>query len=207
MTGWGPVSLEHAHTTLWGALAGNGKGFYHLRWAQQGVWRNHWLPVTDRRKFGLARGVGEDAETELFLVPRAKAETRFAGQGSVLWVRVEGVKQMNALLAFRPAPTIIVREGASSRATAVWALGKPLGPDWVLRGSERLAHCLGAARKWCDPDSATLNVPGSCLRDGRVRPVPVVVESCTDMLYSARDVVGRLKEAPDRDAWRERMAA
>lgn len=207
MSGWGPVSLEHAHNTLFAMLGGNGRGYHHIRWQDQGAWRNHWTAVTDKRMFGLLRRVGEDNETELFLVPRALEGTRFAGESSCLWVRVEGTRQLEALQAFRPVPTITLREGASSRCTALWGLSKPLGPDWCLRGSERLAHALGAARKWCDPDTATLNPPGSCLRVGRVRPVPVVVESISDELYAARDVVGGLREAPSRDAWRERLAA
>lgn len=207
MRGWGPVSLEHAHKTLRGALLGDGRGVWEARWWDGGQAQRHFLDVQDPRRFTLVRWLGEDREVELFVVPRARAPLAYASQSSALWARVEGTKQWRALLAFRPAPTIILREGASSRADAIWGLDRALSPDWARKGSERLAYALRASRKFADPDTAVIHPPGSCLRDGRTHPVPVVVHSCTDEIYSARQVVGRLKEPPDPNAWREKVAA
>lgn len=126
---------------------------------------------------------------------------------SVLWARVEGKKQEAALRRFRPSPSMVIREGSTTRRVALWALEKPLSYDWLVRGNKRIAHKLFAAKKWGDAEFV-FPAPGSCLRVGRARPVPVSVEFFDPRgLYKAREVVGRLQDAPDANAWREARAA
>lgn len=188
-------------------LAGDGLGVFECRWWDQGRAQRHYIDVADVRRFRLLEALGADREVELFAVPRPRRSVQFAGEASALWVRVEGSDQWGRLQRFRPSPTIILREGASSRANALWALDRPLTLGWARRGSERLSHALRAARKHADPDRFVVNPPGSCLREGRSRPVPVVTHACTDAFYTAREVVGALRDAPDPDAWRDRGSA
>jgi hypothetical protein len=148
-----------------------------------------------------------DQELEVFVVPRPRVGVQYASESSVLWARVEGKKQWDALKRFRPSPTLVLREGDTTRATALWALDRPLGLEWTRRGCERLAYRLRSARKWADPDGFCVVPPGACLRDGRKRPVPILVAYCSDGIFSPRQVVGGLKDAPALDSWREKRAA
>lgn len=124
----------------------------------------------------------------------------------VLWARVEGKREAQALARFRPVPSIVLREGSTSRYVALWQLRNPLGYEWLVRANRRIAHKLFAPKKWVAPEFE-FAVPGSCLRAGRSRPVPVRVESLSDVVYTPRQVVGALKEAPDPAAWRDKVAA
>lgn len=124
----------------------------------------------------------------------------------VLWARVEGKKEAAALERFRPRPTLVVREGSTSRMVALWSLRRPLSYDWLVRANRRIAHKLFGPKKWAEAEFM-LPCPGSCLRTGRARPVPVHVESFDPAaIYVPREVVGGLKDAPDPNAWREAAA-
>ena len=90
--------------------------------------------------------------------------------------------------------------------TAVWALERPLGWEWTVRANRRLAHRIGGPKRYVEPGHL-IRLPGSCLRDDRLVPLPIVVERLTDGLYTARQVVGNLPDAPDADAWRRHAAA
>lgn len=205
---WGVVSREHALATVLGACIGDGTGCHLARWHADGRAVDHFLDVADQRRArALTAFLAEGREVWLFPAPRAKRGVRYAGPSSVLWARVEGSDQAQRLQRFQPRPTIVLREGSSSRATALWALHTALPLDWTQRGCERLAYALRSLRKHADPDGFWLPVPGCCLRDGRTRPVPVVTVEYTDLIYRPREVVGRLKDPPARDAWKERTAA
>ncbi len=124
----------------------------------------------------------------------------------VLWVRVESKRQEEMLRAFRPSPTLVMKEGATCRLVALWSLWRPLGYEYLVRANERLAHAIGSPRKHAVPEF-TFAVPGSCLRLGRARPVPVrVVHFDPEAVFTPRMVVGGLRDAPDRDAWRQAAA-
>ena len=119
-------------------------------------------------------------------------------------VRLEGKKSADILRRFRPVPTFVIREGSSSRYTAFWALSQPL-TRWkdVDRANRRLAHALKAPKKYADPGEFYFAPPGTVLRVGRSRPCPVVVARAGLETYTVGEVVGRLRDAPDPDAWRE----
>lgn len=207
-TGWGVVPPDHAITTLVGAFLGDGAGCQHIHWYLDGGRVEHIFDADDGRRMRAFLGwLGERREVQWLAVPRARREVRYAGLSSALWCRVETRQAWERLQRFRPEPTIVLREGSSSRADAIWALDRCLTLDWTVRGCERLSYNLGGVRKHANPDEYLLHPPGSCLRDGRTRPIPVVTAACTDAIYHPKQVVGRLKDAPARDAWRERSAA
>jgi hypothetical protein len=120
---------------------------------------------------------------------------------SILWVRTETGKAASKLRSFRPAPHVVIREGASVRYVAFWALSDPLEDEWLGRANRRIAHALGAPKKHCG-DTFAFHLPGTIMRAGRSRPVPVELVRFEPGVLSARQVVGRLREAPDPDAWR-----
>jgi hypothetical protein len=155
----------------------------------------------------MVRALSEDRDVVLSAGSRRRRGMGTCDRAAVLWCRVESRKQADALRRFRPSPTLVVREGESCRMTALWSLRRPLAYEWLLRANKRIAHRLGAAKKWAEPEF-TFPAPGSCLRAGRSRPVPVRVEfwqPCA--IFTAREVVGHLRDAPNPDAWREAAAA
>lgn len=121
-----------------------------------------------------------------------------------LHVRVEGKKQADRLRNFRPVPTFVIREGSTTRYVALWMLRAPLR-KWSdsTRANKRIAHALGASKKNCFAGDFSFPVPGSVLRAGRKRPVPVVVARAGLEAYTVREVVGRLRDAPDPESWRD----
>jgi hypothetical protein len=124
------------------------------------------------------------------------------GRYGAFWAVVTGSEQNRWLERFRPAPTMLLREGASTRRVALWWLEQSLAHDWIVRGNKRIAHTLRAVKKQADPDHMLFPVVGSCLRSGRSRPVPIVVERLGIDAYRPRDVVGHLKEPPPPRDWR-----
>jgi hypothetical protein len=155
--------------------------------------------------YGWARMVwlmARDRDVRLSTGVRRRREFGSCGDAAVLWVRTEGKAQAAALKRFRPSPTVVLSEGSTSRKVALWSLDRPWGFEVIERANRRLAYALRTAPKWSvlEFDFAA---PGSCLRAGRARPVPVVVEWMDARgVYTARQVVGALKEPPSRDAWR-----
>lgn len=126
---------------------------------------------------------------------------------TAFWARVEGTEQNEWLQRFAPTPTVILREGASSRRWALWALEHPVRWVGVDKGNRRIAHRLRAPKKWAEPEKLWMPAPGACLRRDLARPVPVVVERLGIETYPPLDVIGRLKDPPAADAWRDRVAA
>lgn len=120
----------------------------------------------------------------------------------VLWARVGSRKEVANLRRFRPRPTLVVREGSTCRLVALWSLRRPLTYEWLVRANRRIAHRLFGPKKWAEPEFE-FPVPGSCLRAGRARPVPVHAVLFEASVYEPRQVVGGLKDAPDPNAWRE----
>jgi hypothetical protein len=190
---------------LW-TMTGAARGFHLVTWNDPVEGRQeHWIGVEELDRYvGLIDFLSRDMalEVEVSAVPRPQRGFGTAGLAHCLWVRTEGKKQLEKLARFRPRPTLVLEEGDSTRRIAFWALSEPLNYEWVIRANKRIAHALFAPKKWAEPEFM-FNPPGSCLRDGRARPVLIRVAERNDELYSAKQVVGRLKDAPDPEAWRQ----
>lgn len=178
--------------------------FLHVEWSTiDGRRRVDGVAAAERRPWlALVTALAEDRDVLLGVAPRKQPAFGTADMARVLWVRTESKKQVDALKAFRPSPTLVLQEGGTTRMVALWALRQTLGYEWLLRANKRIAHRLGAAKKWSAPEFA-FPAPGSCLRAGRSRPVLVHVEFFDSAGYfRPRDVVAGLKDAPDANAWR-----
>ena len=202
------ASLLQALTWLDFVLGWPG-GWLHLLASHPGGERESiWIrtPVGLRGRSELAHytmlleGMNADVECSMLKSQRGW------GTNSVpaLHVRVEGKKQADALRRFRPVPTFVIREGSTSRYVAFWMLRAPL-TRWAdsTRANKRIAHALGATKKHAFSGDFWFPVPGSVLRAGRSRPVPVVVARAGIEAYTVREVVGRLRDAPDPNSWRD----
>lgn len=185
----------YVNRVAWAPEPGDDPGFhYDFAFEQRAEWVR-------------AAMLGTDVDVRLSAALRVRRGFGTCSLSRVLWARVEGKKDAAALRRFRPSPTLVLREGSTSRLVALWELREPLRYAWVLRANKRIAHALFAPKKWTDLEF-DFAAPGSCLRAGRTRPVPVHIESFDPAaMYRPRNIVGRLKEAPDPNAWREAVAA
>lgn len=209
-----PVRSDVA-LVLFAALGGGGDGFHEVRTVDpDGCAGRWWWPACNiGRTLHLAKThVQLRYELRFSLAPRHVRGMGGVRKAHCLWSRVEGSKAMTRLercgdwASSPPAPSLVILE-TPQRGTALWVLRRPLPGAWARQGNRRLAYHLGMpAGRDCDPEELFVPVPGSVLREGRVRPSPVVRASgvrCVD--FTAREVVGRLKEAPSPDAWRARQ--
>lgn len=116
----------------------------------------------------------------------------------VLWARVSAPAGREALAAFDPAPTVVLAAGAER--TALWAMSGELTARDTERLNRRLAYRLGGKLKDAGP-WFSFSPPGTVLRAGRAKPVPVTVERFDPVLHSARAVCGGLPDPPERKGW------
>lgn len=176
-------------------------------------WRDPWVPMEFRREgrtaafwhragaphtlVNLVRESDELYSDEIVL--RLPEPRRFNGGpvgATILWARIEGTDQLDRARRFRPLPTMVLQEGASSRRLLIWALSRWLDYFQTEQANKRIAYRLRATQKWGVPEKLEIPAPGTCLRAGRSRPVPVVVGRLEPRVYTPRQVVGRLKDPP-----------
>ncbi len=208
----GPVDTA----ALWVTLAACGAGgSARMRWhelrtlepegGRSGSW---WDCARPQAVAGfLAREAARDGDVTISPVPRRVRGMDGADSHSCcLWARVEGARAGALLANFRPEPSLVLRDGSAKRWTALWLLSKPLPVSWAKQGNRRIAYRLRvSAGAMCDPEQFFLRPPGTEVREGkRSRFQTVRAVHVDPREYTPRQVVGRLKEAPDPNAWAER---
>ena len=160
-------------------------------------WHRCGEPWSARSLEAMARGSDERWSHEVSVGLPQRERWNGVTFSSVLWCRIEGSEQQARARAFKPRPSLVLQEGSSTRRLLVWALGERV--DWFCAQdlSRRLAFRFGAVQKWADPDGLRVPCPGTFLREGRSRPVPVVVSRCVPDVWSAREVAGWLPAPPE----------
>lgn len=168
---------------LWALLGGGRNDFHAFRFPDSTVW----VATSDRDRFvRICRG----AETvRVSACPHWERSWRLPSNAHMLWAVAETPATRLALEGFKPAPTFMVTAGGV--LTAGWALSQGLGPAWTERLNKRIAHRTGCKKKWAG--CGTMFELGT-------------VAGWTGELHSARAVAGRLRDAPDPDAWRQKAA-
>jgi hypothetical protein len=157
-----------------------------------------WVPCERRRPF--ERIVRAD-NCFVSAVPRTSEDSLSYGESHILWARLDRPEAGERLGKVPLAPTLVLREGRSSRRYALWALSRPLSGAWIDQANARLSHaCKG--RRSAGNASALILSPFTRLTRA-ARPVKVYVEFESGTIASARDVVGRLPDAPATDGWRQ----
>lgn len=124
---------------------------------------------------------------------------------TILWVRVEGDKQLEHARKFRPLPTMAVAEGSSSRRWLIWAVDRYLPYFEVDERNRKIAYRIGAVQKHGLPEGLRLPAPGSCVRMERARPVPVVCRRLVPVVFDP-DAVTRGLRSPPEPKWMEARA-
>jgi hypothetical protein len=116
---------------------------------------------------------------------------------TILWVWAESRESVKHAVKRRPAPTMVLRMGMSCRRLLIWSLREIVPAIVVEASNRRLSYALHAPYVCADPDKLRVPVPGTFLRVGRKRPVPVLTTLVeTDRTYWRKDVVGRLRDPP-----------
>jgi hypothetical protein len=119
------------------------------------------------------------------------------------WLPVRlGDKQLTAARAFRPLPGLVLAEGSTARRWLFWPLDNPVPWADLKAANRRIAYALRSTQKHGDPDAAWFPAPGTCLRAGRARPVPVRVSRLEPVSYRVDAVAGALKEPPAIEWWK-----
>jgi hypothetical protein len=180
------------------------RSWHQIVWHRDGRRRiSHDVATTDLDRYlGLIEYLSETEEVWVSLAPRPRPGWGSASRSNVLWCRAESLKQLERLRAMAARPTIVLREGSTVRHLAVWELDAPVGYEQAVRFNKRLAHAIRAPKKYAQPEELFVPV-GACLRDARARPCPIVHAGGSSRVWTAESVVGRLRDAPDPDAWRD----
>lgn len=112
-----------------------------------------------------------------------------------LWADCDGPEAVEALRAFTPAPSIVVRTSENG-AHAWWPLHgqHPLTSEQARRANRRLAYALGADMRATDP-ARILRVPGS-LNFKHDPPAPVECIRLELDVHTPRELVGDLPDPP-----------
>lgn len=195
----GPEALRALEQTVgwaggWMPVYRNREGSH----APRMMWHHCGQPGSAARLDRAVRCFDERHSDEILLgLPQRKRWNEGVHGATVLWCRIEGEAQLARARAFRPLPSIVLQEGASSRRWLIWALDGFAGYDELADANRRIAYALRATQKHGQPDSFLVPAPGTCLRLGRSRPVPVVCARLTTASYSVRQVAGRLRQPPD----------
>ena len=164
-------------------------------------WHHCGVPGSHRRFADHVRAQDERWSMEVaFGLPRRQRWADGPVRSTVLWVMVSGADQVKRAARLRPAPTLAIREGSSSRRWLVWWLERPIFILDAEQRNRRIAYAVRATQKH-GRDGVWFPAPGSFLRVGRSRPLPVTCSRLTTASYEPDAVTGRLKEPPPADAW------
>lgn len=184
----------------------DGDGLWAMLWGAPGQFHEMrigdavcWVPVTQRRAF--TRLIDVD-DAFISPVPRAHPDDLSWAETRVLWARLETPACAAKLASLRVGPTLVIREAGSSRRTALWALSGALEGDWIIRANERLAYALKGRRRDASPTSV-IPSPFTRITRGRVRPSRCFIEYESENCATAREIVGGLRDAPERHDWRQ----
>lgn len=185
-------------TFLW-AVLGTTDGEFRLdaQMEDGSGWPTSWIGVGERRRFvGLIEHVGSELGRPVHVFPpRSARRPETVRRIGCLWVVLESGKQVQAARRL-PAPTLALRDGRRVKRVLFWSLDRELDMRWGPRALRRVAHAVSAPKKWADPEAFWFVPPG--VGDW------VVSARNEGAVYQPRELVGRLRDAPDPKAWRDR---
>lgn len=180
------------------------RGLVRIEWSEDGR-REHVL-VDDAARFRrLVLALAGRHDVWVGVQSRSPEHGGLTGRCHVLWCVAEGRRSCTSLTRMRPRPTLLLQQGETARMTGLWALREGLTWEWTVRANRRLAHWIRGPKRYVEPEHV-VRPPGSWVREGRLLPLRVR-STLHPEWYRAREVVGRLPDAPDPDAWRKRREA
>lgn len=185
----GCVGVSNPYDALWGVLS-HSDGLLLIDWQDGSRRESTYFPVAQASRYErmLKHHVTEGNDPRVGLVPRRGKSYDNIGQSCVVWASVENPTSLRGLAAFRPKPTLTFKTGRMMRC--LWWLDKPLpmvadpSQDFLTRANRRLAFALKANSRCADPSW--------------LMPMGELIDGDPDRVYAARDIVGRLRDAPAR---------
>lgn len=141
--------------------------------------------------------LGVQTETYIGAAPRRRRHggTEAVARSWALWVDCDGSAAVEALEAFRPAPSLVVTTGTAGNVHAWWQLRRPLAPPDAQRANRRLAHALGADMKATDP--ARILRPAGTLNHKHQPARAVECVQLEVVSYVPQEVVDHLLDPPE----------
>lgn len=172
---------------------------WHVVRTPRGSW---WVEGGNWRKVAKAVELHQmQGDVTVSVVPLLElGNFRVRGDSPCLWVRTETRDAVKRLARFTPEPTLIVAEGKSVRSVALWSLLAAVPSEKLERANGRLSYHLGC-KKLHGRESFEFAPPGTVLREGRRRGVPVVAAGGSGEPVSWGTVVGKLRDRPDPPDW------
>ena len=140
------------------------------------------------------------ARTDIYLGAAPRTEPngtkRAVARAWCVWVDCDTQGAAERLLAFRPAPTMILGSGRDHGRHGWWALREPLAaPQALERALRRVAHHLGGDTACCD--AGRIMRAAGTLNHKHGDPRPVEVERLEPgAVYTAAGVAGGLPDPP-----------
>lgn len=162
-------------------------------------------PATPRRIARMAHSFDFDDSYEVALgLPRT---AEYVYHSTILWAWISSGEQEQRAFGFSPAPTVVLRIGKAKERLLIWPLRNPLLEQDARAANVRIAYALHTPRTRGAPERLRVPLPGTFMRVGRTRPAPILLSRFDDEhTFVAQDVVGKLREPPPIDAWRERQS-
>jgi hypothetical protein len=142
----------------------------------QAIGEERWLlPRNLRRTLPACEHLCWEREPQINVLPMRQLGRHLERvPSSLLWARTGSEAAASRLRSFRPLPTVVVREGATTRYVAFWALADPLEPYALEDALRKIGYALAGPNKYAAAKTAfTFHLPGTILRAGRQRPLPV----------------------------------
>lgn len=178
-----------------------GHGWHVVRngvpwWVEGGHWRKLWKAIE----------LHGPVDVAVSAVPCLDlGSMRVRGESSVLWVRCESRDSCKRLARFKPEPTIVLREGGTVRQVALWSLTRPCPGEKLEEANGRLSYALACKLKF-GTAGFEFAPPGTVIRAGRKRGVPVVAAGGSGEPVPAGRLLGGLKKRPDPPDWLGRQS-
>ena len=117
-------------------------------------------------------------------------------RGWVLWADCDDPAALEALAAFEPRPSIIVRSGSATNAHAYWPLLRPITVDALAEANRRIAAMLGADLR--SAEAARILRPPGTWNFKHDPPRPVTVERFKPARrYALAELVDQLPDPPE----------
>ena len=180
-------------------------------------WHDRWLPVDRVREDGTRRCWHHTGDGQALVTLVTRCDELYSDEihlglpeanrgggpmgATFLWARIDGKQQLQRAHRFRPLPSIAV--GHNGTRWLIWPVNQWLPYFDVEERNRKIAYRLGATQKFGLPEEFRLPAPGSCLRVGRARPVPVVCRRLEPVVFSPDQVTKRLKDPPAKYDWRQ----
>jgi RepB DNA-primase from phage plasmid len=154
------------------------------------------IPVRDlKRAVEVVLGL-QDVNVYVGAAPRVREDGTAGAVERVwcLWADIDGRTALEALAAFRPLPSIVIRSGSPDCAHAYWPLRRAVSPQGAQRANRRLAAALGADMNATDP-ARILRCAGA-LNHKHDPPAEVICRRLELITFDLASVVGSLPDSP-----------